>query len=266
MNFISKLIFNMMVRLHFLAVIFICSNLFASEDFALGAKHYHAKEYTEAVESFKRAAAKQPTTEVFLNLGLAEYQLAHYGWALAHWRKALDLSPWNGSARAAIDHLGTQNKLRKGTEDSSILERIHQSVIKYIPVHFLFFVTLVLMTLGFWQLFSYLGIKKKALRAGEVVPEFPIKVGVYIAAFILLAGFSGVKYYDAKSIRMTIIAPSAALRAAPTDESASVMELFEGQELVVQRLDKDWVQVTYAGKTTGWIESKAATISSGSGT
>ncbi len=263
MKFIFKLIINMMVRLLLLASFLIPFKLFASEDFTLGAKHYLAKEYTESAESFKRAAASTPSSDIFLNLGLAEYQLAHYGLALSYWRKALDLSPWNSSAKEAINHLLEQNKLRRMSEDHSLLQKIHDSPLRYFSLHFILLFTLGLWLLGMWPLLTHFGRRRKSYLAGEVTPNLPIKVGVYLSLFLVFTALALLKYYDIRTLRVTVVVPSSPLRAGPTDESASVLEVFEGQELVVQRLDKDWIQVTYAGKTTGWIESKAAVISSG---
>jgi tetratricopeptide (TPR) repeat protein len=250
-----------LVRLVFLAVIFSGFNSYsAEEDFAQGAKHYFAKEYSEAAESFKRAAAKSPSSDVFLNLGLAEFQLAHYGWAMSYWRKALDLSPWNSSAREAIEHLLTLNKLRRGSEDNSIFYRIHSSLLRYVPLGAFLFIGLILMVVGFWQLLAFAGSRRKAALAGEIPPAFPIKVGVIIFFFVFTMLISAVKRYDNNTVRATIVVSSTPLRTGPTDESANVMEVFEGQEVVVQRLDKDWLQITYAGKTTGWIERKAVDL------
>lgn len=279
MKFISKLTINMpfnmfkiIVRLVLLALVFsshipaFCdeiASLSEAEEFARGAKYYLAKEYTESAQSFKRAAAKKPTTDIFLNLGLAEFQLGHFGWAVAYWRRALDLSPWNRSAKEAIEHLESQNKIRKVGEDGSLLQKIHGSVLRYIPLNLILMISLLLMTFGFWKLFAYLGERRRANSAGALPPPFPIKVGVVLGFFVLLSMLAALRNYDAKTIRATIVVASTPLRTGPTEESANVTEVFEGQEVVVQRLDKDWLQVTYAGRTTGWVDRKSAELSSG---
>lgn len=262
----------MIVRLVFLAFFFFsyipvfCSEnttLSVAEEFAQGAKHYLAKEYTESAESFKRAAAKTPSTDVFLNLGLAEFQLGHFGWALVYWRRALDLSPWNSSAKEAIEHLQSQNKIRRGLEDGSLIQRVHSSGLRYIPLNLILLVSLYLMVFGFWKLFVFLGERRRASVSDTLPPVFPMKVGVVLTFFILCSALAGLRHYDAKTLRATIVVASTQLRTGPTEESANVTEVFEGQEVVVQRLDKDWLQVTYAGRTTGWIDRKSAELSSG---
>ncbi|OQW52402.1 MAG: hypothetical protein A4S09_08585 [Proteobacteria bacterium SG_bin7] len=262
----------MIVRPFFLALILssylpaFCNEtatLLAAEEFAQGAKQYLAKEYKESAESFKRAAAKNPTTDIFLNLGLAEFQLGHFGWAMAYWRRALYLSPWNSSAKEAIEHLQSQNKIRRGIEDGSITQKIHSSFLQYISLNLILLISLSLMAFGFWKLFAFLGERKRANASGALPPVFPMKVGMIIGVFILSSLVATVKYFDTKTIRATIVVSSVHLRTGPTEESANVTEVFEGQEVVVQRLDKNWLQVTHAGRTTGWIDRKTVELNSG---
>lgn len=229
-----------------------------------GAKHYHAKEFTEAQLYLKRAQNIDPlNADLNYNLGLAEFGLGHYGSALAYWRRALDLSPWHTPSRDAIAFLNSQNKLRLTPAENSIFEKLHSSFLRFIPFHLFMVVCFLLFLLSFWQIVSYVGTLRKSKISGSPAQSFPLKTYVYTTLWLLLSLLTLAKLNDKKTIRATIISATAQLKTSPNEESASIIEIGEGQEVIVRKKIDGWLQVNFQGKTTGWINSTTAIFSSG---
>ena len=62
---------------------------------------------------------------------------------------------------------------------------------------------------------------------------------------------------DENTPRGTIVVEKVHVRAGPGEKEAQLFELFEGNEVLILRVDDDWAQIQFPGAFTGWIPQSA---------
>jgi hypothetical protein len=104
-----------------------------------------------------------------------------------------------------------------------------------------------------WSWLTHLGARRRALQNETVMPAPPILPVIF--SVLLVGGFFlwAAKTWDMSETRATIVVEKVSVLTAPTDQSASLFDLFEGLEVVVRQTHDNWMQVTYPGGMTGWI-------------
>ncbi len=235
-----------------------------SSEFSSGVKAYQDKDFVQAKTHFLESAKLSPTNaDVYYNLGLSEFQLNQKGAAIGYWRRALDLKPTHSLAQDSIKFAATQMLRPIGNQNASLFEKLGD-LLKYISLHLLLFFTLAFTFAGCWTWIKILGKRKVERREERDLTAFGIKApALGFGAFLFLA-LSLAKYIDKHQIGATIVVPTVTLRSSPSDESANLMEVFEGQEVVVRKSRDNWIQVQVLGRSTGWLPRNAVLISSGS--
>src|SRR5262249_10332506 len=67
--------------------------------FDQGLAAYRTNDYSRAAAVFEQSFAQRPASGTLQNLGNAEWQQGHTGWAILAWEKAVWLDPFNHAAR-----------------------------------------------------------------------------------------------------------------------------------------------------------------------
>lgn len=98
----SKLSFNQLRAFIFFIILGFSTPTFAADAFTNGTVAFRSGDYAAAAKSFSESAAQQPTTGVFQNLGLAEWQRGRRGQAVLAWERALWVDPFNAASRESL--------------------------------------------------------------------------------------------------------------------------------------------------------------------
>jgi len=207
-----------------------------------------------AAEELRKAFELNPDQPVVLyNLGVAEQRLGRNGAALGLWRKALTLSPEFYPARRAIDW--TTKRLEKSelARDVEFWESLRSAALVNVSLISYAGLFAVLLFIFGWTLLGYLGKRRRALLDESRLPTFPWIAGFLGVLSFAFAILTVAKFIDGQDLRATIVAKKVEARSAPADDGTPLFELYEGLEVVVQRISGDWAQVTYPGGSTGWV-------------
>ncbi len=255
----------MFVKIFTLAILFFSypSNSQTSVDelFSQGLKNYQGGKFEDAENQFQQALLQQPNnTSLLYNLGLAEYKLGKVGPALAFWRKALVLDPSLVDARDAISFATSKLEHKELPHQVMLLETLQTSYLQWVSLNqMLFLFALCFFSLG-WIGINYLGRRKSALESEMPTPTLPIKFFIFAIAFAFTAFLVGAKLIETTTSRATVLPKTLEVRAGPDTAQATLFELYEGLEVLVDDVQNDWLRVTYPGGRSGWVPSSSVQI------
>ncbi len=237
----------------------------AQELYLAGVKAYQSSKFAEASESFRAAFAKAPQNRaVLFNWGLAEYKQSHFGMAAATWRRALALDPDYSVAEQALAVVKQNLPSQHSAEEPSFFETFRSVVLVKVSGPQLAVVTAILLFFSGWLLLKFLGQRRRALENEQRLPHFPT-VGVALFALFLVSAVTSLsKIYDFVQPRATVVTTSASVFSGPSDSSPSLFELSEGFEVIMNRDQGNWRQITSPGGLSGWVKQEVLFQTSGS--
>lgn len=232
--------------------------------FQKGLAAYQSKQYSEARDHFQKLIESESISPSLLhNLALSYYQLDEAPMALALWRKALDLDADFKPAQAGRSFV--EQKLQtRGLEKNPISETIQRSLEFVSIFELLWLLALMIAAVG-WLWIRYFADRRQALQDEAPLPNFP---GIAVTlSIVLLAGvaLTGMKAKNEMKTRATIVAKTVRARSLPAEEGVGLFELRGGIEVLVRRLEKDWVQVQNSEGSNGWVKASELFITSGRG-
>ena len=221
-----------------------------------GLSHYQQGQYVEAQDVFQSLLKSHPDNSALLfNLGLVHYQLEHYGLAIGLWHKVLDQNPHFTKASRAINF--TQKKISiQLSNQTSWSEKIRKWVLIYISWDICL---LLIATCGFfflWSKIKYLANYNLALKRGSDRPMIPTRLIILGIFFVLTMTLTFIKLRDYTSLRAIIISPKASVYVSPSQETASLFELLEGSDIIIQQINNDWAQISDVKGQIGWIQQE----------
>ncbi len=232
--------------------------------FKEGIQAYQAKEFEKSLEMFIKAHKIQPNNPYLLtNLGLAHYQNKNHGLAIGLWRKAISLNPKIFTAQSALDYALKQLEVKEIPHQIQTWEQVRQHLIKPFSIHTLLSLTGFLLLLSGWNLLYYWGQKKEALNNQTTLPKTPLISMFFLSLSFCFVILSGAKIFDYYCPRATIIPKEVPIFAGPSENQPTLFTLYEGLEVIIKKYNKDWVQVSYPGGMTGWVDQKNIFHSSG---
>lgn len=236
----------------------------AAEAYQQGLTLYQSRNFSKAREHFRQAWNNEPQNPLVLyNWGLSEYQLENNGMALAAWRKALFLDPDLEPASNAIEFLLATTSVGSTSYRGGYWESFRDRILSRISINQIFFLTLIFMACCGWLVIRYLGQRKLAVNEEMPLPPIPwVGIGLLVV-FLALQTTAALKVYDYFTPRATVIARTVTVKSAPTKESSTLFEIYEGSEVLLKRKASDWSQVKYPGGLTGWVESQSLFHTSG---
>lgn len=232
--------------------------------FETGLVNYQNKKFAEAKTSFEEALKNSPAdAAVLTNLGLTTYQLGQRSWSIAYFRKALSLNPSLPAANQGLAFVLPQLEVKEIPHQIETYELIREKFLEPAGEYSYFWILAGLIFLLGWSLIRYFGQRKRADADDLAYPPFP-----WIA---VVAGFLGLiffflalaKIYDTQIPRGTVIEEKVSAQSAPGENQLSLFDLYGGFEVVIRSQSGDWVQVTYPGALTGWIQKTSLYVTSG---
>ena len=130
--------------------------------------------------------------------------------------------------------------------------------------------TLIVLFFFLFNLYKYLRKRKAAhFTEGEVSPQPAVIMFAWGFLLVVIGLTTICKIYDGLMERDTITVAKVDLRSGPGETNASLAEMTEGFEVLVQDEVSGWKQVTTLDGTkmglTGWIPTSSALMTSGGG-
>ena len=222
-----------------------------------GLKHYQQGQYAQAQSAIQSLLKSYPNNLTLLfNLGLAHYQLGHYGLAIGLWHKVLDQNPYFVKATEAINFAKKQMPIQRLSSQNSWKERIRKWVLVYIPWDVCLFLTAIFGFFFLWLKIKYLAICSFVIKKGDERPVIPTNLIVLGLIFVFILVVTLVKAKDHTTLRATIISPKSFVYVSPSQETASLFELSEGSDVIIEQISNGWAQVIDSEGKIGWVPQK----------
>lgn len=232
--------------------------------FKAGVEFYQTKSYDKARDAFDKAVQLQPhNASALTNLALSYYQIQQKGWAIALFRKALSLQPELTTARAGLKHTLSQLEVKEIPHQIETYETLRAQVLQPVTLLTYLILTALLLLASGWFILAYFEKRKNALESESALPNFPIIASLLSFCFVISTLLLAMKAYDLSIPRGTVVSEKVSVQSAPGEQQVVLFELYTGLEVIIQNEDKDWIQVTYPGASTGWIPKKSVFITSG---
>lgn len=234
------------------------------EHFTLGVTAYQAKDFPQARSAFQKALEINPNNlEAMTNLALVQFQLGEKGWAIALLRKAQQVNPDYSTPKQALEFIVSKLEIKEIPHEIQQWESFRKLILNKVPLHVLHFLSLILTASFGWLLINHFYRKKRAQENHEPTPS--IHWVLVFSGFLMLItiSLSGLKIWDFQTGRATVVAKKVSVHTAPETDSPVLFELYEGLEVILRRSQPPWVQITYPGGMTGWVQQSTVFHTSG---
>lgn len=214
---------------------------------------YAAKQYAEAVELYTVLSDSLESSEIYYNLGCAEYKQKHYARAILAYERALRIDPDNADAQYNITLVRTRIADRfADPSEMFFISWLRTWVTSHSVSHWTgwsfgwivaFFAGMILYFLGrrMWQR----------------------KVGFFFAIFCALAFLLTTIFAIVQRVAFAgnsdavIMAEEVKLYTSPSTSSKQVRTIHEGTTVTVLELQgKDWTLVELPDATEAWLPGR----------
>ena len=234
------------------------------DEYLAGVAAYQAKDFEKAKANLSKAMNAQPNDpQILYNLGLAEFQVGNKGWALALWRKALNIDPLFKKPQEALDFAQeTMGGLafRRARGNWAFLM---SNVVNPLPFDLFIALSLVFFFIGSFYLMRFVGRRKTALENELPMPAFPVVAVAASLLFLISATLTSTKGLSILQAKATVVAKKVEIRTGPNKEENALIELYEGAEVTLKDNEKDWIQIEYFDDISGWIPRDSILQTSG---
>jgi tetratricopeptide (TPR) repeat protein len=232
-----------------------------NESFKQRLESYQSNAYDKALSFFELALAAQPkNTAALYNKGLACYKLGQKGLAIGLFRQVLFIDPGHEEAKAALSFALTQLNPKEIPHQLETYEIMREQILSQLSTRtFLALSALMLLVIG-WLLISWLGARKRAHALEESPKGFPLYLAFLSLFGLAVFGLSSLKVYDSFTPRGTILPEQVQGLTAPAEGATNSITLYQGFEVIIKKAHEDWLQVTYPGAQTGWVQKKAVLL------
>jgi uncharacterized protein YgiM (DUF1202 family) len=224
----------------------------AAEDSALALHEralslYEAEDYDGAVEAFQEVlAAGVNDPRVHYNLGNAYFKAGRLGFAILHYRKAMEMAPRDEDIRSNLEYArflaldSIEENARTDTRVRDWLDRI--TVREVLLVASALWVLAAVALVG-WQLG---GRRRLFRRFGSVL--LLAWAAVMVVAVV-------VDHRARNRNEAVVLAREATVRNGPGETFDTAFVLHEGAEAVVEGERGQWTEISLPGELRGWIRS-----------
>lgn len=223
--------------------------------FQAGVSSYRAAKYNEAQKSFSEALKLNPeSVQVLTNLGLTHYQLGKKGEAIALLRKAHFLDPSLSTPKSSLNFILPQLDVKEIPHEILFWESLREDLLVPVTLNSYLIVTALCFFAFGWLLLDFLGKRRRALKEEINPPPFPLILLIISLIFVSMISLTAMKIFDLQIPRGTIIADKVTVFSAPAQDSVALYDLYPGLEVILNQSTEKWIQVTYPGASSGWIE------------
>lgn len=211
---------------------------------------YQEGSYEESLELFQQLEAENiKLAELYYNIGNCFGKLNKVGYAVLYYERALKLQP---RFKLAKENLRTcQNYIKEPVipTEEFFFVRFYKQWIR--PVHSGIWAVLSLISLTLAAGLYYIKISKQGFASAW------IKMWVYLIFFSLIFGaFAAIVYRSENFDKYAIYMESAGvLKAAPSEQSDSIVNLSPGLKCLKVDQIGDWVQIRLMDYQHGWVRA-----------
>jgi len=209
---------------------------------------YLSTNYSKAIRLYQKAIAlKLNSGGVYYNLGNAYYREGKLGLAIASYLKAQRLMPRNADIASNL------KTARNQTENRIIPYEVNPALKQFLFLYFKFSLDELLWVSGalFACLFIFLSVY--AFVPAAIIKRLAFVIGVFL---IITALTAAVKVYKYNADKVAVVVKDKVIvRAGPGKSYASRIELYDGAEMKVLRIEDKWVKIQVA-KEKGWISER----------
>ncbi len=220
-----------------------------------GIQNYQKKDYRTAFENFKKALIKSPNhKDTLYNFGLSAEKLKKDGLAIGAWRKALHIDPYFDQARSMLEKvLQRISKKQNLVQFEGLIYSANNKYLNKINFHISMFLTLLFAFFFSFNFIRYMALRKRAYLENERLPTLNFKkISILILFVLSLSMTLGKSFYVFKD-RATLVEKSAFLKSAPSNESSTLFEVYEGQHMILIQENDSWMQVEMPMGLKGWL-------------
>lgn len=231
-------------------------------EFLAAVELYQQEKYDDAAKILEELKLQAPQNESILyNLGLVYLKTDQLGSALAHFRRALYLSPQLDQAEIAANLV--TSKLPQQSSSTDTWENFRRYVLNQVSGSQALSVLALMIGLAGFLMIRYLGSRRQALENSTPLPTFPWAGTIFTLLTIVSLLLAIAKAYDNFNPRGTILVENTKVHSAPEKDSSALFEALEGFEVLLHKKSDDWVQVSLPGGLSGWIPQSAVMHTTG---
>lgn len=233
-------------------MLFISFSAFSQNEklFDQGKELYKNGKYQQAINAWMQILENgQTSSELYFNLGNAQYKLNQIGPSIYYYEKALQLSPNDADIKNnlafaenaridAIEPLPTSvfTKWYRNIADTFTFDGWAIAAVLF---------SILFIALFLLYYFSYTEIRKRLLFAASIVSMI-VMVGAITMAFITYGDYN-------KNQHAIIFASQIEVKAEPSMGSNSAFVLHEGTKVEIIAKDGNWYRISLADGKDGWI-------------
>lgn len=220
-------------------------------------ENHKSKNYTDAEKLYLQVLNDNPhTPEVLRNLGLLYFSMDHKGRALGFLRSLTELEPRNIETYRTIDFIENKLTNKDFEHDRSFFEDLDLISLRWVKLpELLVFHFMVTALFGIFFV-RRLSLRRKSLRLDEKIEVWTPQIYSGAIIVIILSGLSLLKIQFNLENHATIITKNKlTVKSGPSENGADLYDLFEGFEVVIDSTYKDWSQITYQNRYTGWVKT-----------
>ena len=213
---------------------------------------YKANKYTESASLYQEILASGlASTELYYNLGNAQYRNGNFAQAILNYERALRLSPSDNDVKHNLALAKTKTTDNINATPKFFLSRWLTNINHWFSANCwgaicIILVVLVCTAIGFFFLSKSYRIRKIGFFSGIVLACF-------LVASIVNAVVSN--NWQNSHDEAIITTPAVSIKSSPDDSAAEKYILHEGTKLFIKDLVGDWAKIELEDGNTGWINS-----------
>jgi len=207
---------------------------------------YEQNKYSEAAGAYQKLVeARRVSAPLYFNLGNALFKSGQVGKAIISYRFAQTLAPRDPDIKANLRFARDTVQGGPGLSRNRWAE-----LVKTLTLGELTMITV----LTFWIWMSLLIVRELRMSLQTALSSYTRAAGVVTLVFAGWLMASHYAHFEAESA--VVVAPEAAVRYGPLEESQSFYTLRDGAEVAVIGRKASWLQVKDASQRVGWVQSK----------
>jgi tetratricopeptide (TPR) repeat protein len=223
--------------------------------FFKGIQKYQKKEFNKAFENFEKALAISPNHSGLLyNFGLTAEKVEKEGLAIGAWRKALTIDPYLSQAKVALEKLLSKIQKKQNLESfSDFVYVVNTRFLNKMSFNVALLLTLIIGFTFIFYFIKFFAKRRSAYLNNSAFPLLKSKDILISVLFILFVGTTILKSIHLSHNMGTLVENAVLLRTAPSIESSTLLEIYEGQHLILKKQNQDWLQVQLPKGLKGWL-------------
>jgi len=224
------------------------ANSVLNDLYSEGLDAYKNGQYEFAIQNFERILDSDwESTELYYNLGNAQYQIENISGAVWAYEQCLKLDPLNKDAKYNLKLINLKVRDRIDIPEPPLFLKLYWMIKSLLaPSSWVQLWIICLLLIG-----AFFAIRK--------ILDFPsIKLAENIISIIFIISIlpGGFSIWDSITIQQGIIdSPEVEALSAPNSYSTQLFNVHEGLKVDVLDVTDDWIEIELMDGKVGWIEN-----------